>query len=98
MSQYIIKQYTYDKARDLGVSVIPSKNPKKKIDVYKHDKFICSVGASAYSDYPTYLELERKGLVAKGTADTRRRLYKIRHKKDLGKIGTAGYYADKLLW
>ena len=31
-------------------------------------------------------------------ADERKRLYKIRHKKDITKKGTPGYYAYKLLW
>jgi hypothetical protein len=34
----------------------------------------------------------------KKIADERRRLYKIRHKKDRSVKGSAGYYADKLLW
>ena len=34
----------------------------------------------------------------KGTADKRRALYKNRHDKDRKKIGSNGYYADKLLW
>jgi len=31
-------------------------------------------------------------------ANVRRKLYKIRHKKDRLKRGTAGFYADKILW
>ena len=51
-----------------------------------------------YNDYPTWMELEKKGKVEKGTANKRRRLYKIRHKKDKDRKGTPGYFADKLLW
>jgi hypothetical protein len=44
-------------------------------------------------DYPHYLKYFGKKI-----ADERKRLYKIRHKKDRMIKGTAGYYADKLLW
>jgi hypothetical protein len=43
-------------------------------------------------------ELEKKKKVEKGTAEKRRKLYKIRHESDRKKIGTNGYYADKILW
>jgi len=51
------------------------------------------VGAVGYSDYPHYL-IEK----GKEYADTRRRLYKIRHEKDRKVRGSDGWYADKLLW
>ena len=35
---------------------------------------------------------------SKGTANERRKMYKIRHQKDRLKKGTNGYYADQLLW
>jgi len=90
---YHITQYTKKKAEQLNVKVKPSTNPKKKIDVYKNNKKIASVGAIGYNDYPTYII--KKG---KTYADERRKLYKIRHTKDKDKIGSNGYYADKLLW
>jgi hypothetical protein len=46
-----------------------------------------------YNDYPTFIR--KKGIEY---ADVRRRLYKMRHEKDRHERGTAGYYADKLLW
>ena len=90
---YSIKQYTKNKAKQLGVEVKPSKVKGKKIDVFKNGKNLVSVGALGYSDYPTYIT--EKG---KEFADKRRTLYKIRHKKDKDVKGTKGYYADKLLW
>tara|TARA_R100001015_G_C4531701_1_gene97958 strand:+ start:97 stop:375 length:279 start_codon:yes stop_codon:yes gene_type:complete len=90
---YRIKAYTKAQAKKLGVSVKPSKVKGKKIDVFKNGKKIASVGAIGYNDYPTYKE--KKG---KKYADERRRLYKIRHNKDRKVRGSAGYYADKLLW
>jgi hypothetical protein len=90
---YNIKPYTYNQANKLGVVVKPSTNKTKKIDVFKQDKKVASVGANGMMDYPSYLE-SRGAKYAKA----RRQLYKMRHEKDRNIKGTAGYYADKLLW
>jgi hypothetical protein len=90
---YQITNYTKQKAKELNVKIKPSSNPKKKIDVYKDNKKVASVGAMGYDDYPNYII--KKG---KSYADEKRRLYKLRHSKDRNVIGTNGYYADKLLW
>ena len=96
---YRIKQYTKNQAKKHGVSVKPSKVKGKKIDVFnKEGAKIASVGAIGYNDYPTFMELEKKGKVPKGTATKRRKAYKNRHDKDRKKRGTNGWYADKLLW
>lgn len=81
----------------LGVKVKPSKTKGKKIDVFKNGKKVASVGAIGYKDYPTYLELEKQGKVAKGTAEKKRKAYKARHVYRKVKNSPA-YYADKLLW
>jgi hypothetical protein len=90
---YQITDYTYQQAKRLGVEVKPSTDKKKKIDVIKNGNKIASVGAIGYKDYPTYIK--EKGLTY---ANERRKLYKLRHSKDRQKIGSNGYYADKLLW
>ena len=94
---YSIKKYTYNKAKKLGVIVKPSTNKTKKIDVFKKlgktMKKVASVGANGMNDYPTYIQ--KRGLAY---AKTRRRLYRMRHEKDRHVRGSAGYYADKLLW
>jgi len=90
---YNILPYTYKKAKDLGVDVYPSKNKKYKLDVFKNNSFLFSVGASGYKDYPTYIQ--EKGLEY---ANQRRTLYKKRHQKDRTVIGSRGWYADNLLW
>jgi len=91
---YHITKYTFDKADKIGVIVKPSTNPSKKIDVFdKDNKLICSIGGIGYKDYPTYIIQDGKAF-----ADERRRLYKIRHNKDINKKGTPGYYANILLW
>jgi hypothetical protein len=90
---YSITNYTYKQARKLGVIVKPSTNKTKKIDVYKNNKKIASVGAYGMNDYPTYMK--KNGIKY---AKTRRRLYKIRHNKDRKKKWSNGWLADKLLW
>lgn len=90
---YQITEYSKIKASKLGVDIKPSKSKGKKIDVYKDDKKITSIGATGYKDYPTYVK--EKG---KAYADERRKLYKERHQKDRTKYGSRGWYADKILW
>jgi len=90
---YQITRYTYNQAKKLGVTVKPSTNNTKKIDVFKRSKKLASVGAKGMNDFPTYMK--NRGLKY---AKTRRKLYKIRHERDRHTRGTPGYYADKLLW
>lgn len=80
-------------AQKLGVMIVPSSNLRKKIDVYRNGKKISEIGATGYLDYDGYIRTE--GLKV---ANERRRLYKLRHEKDRHRKGTAGYYADKILW
>ena len=86
---YNIQPYTIKKAKELKVKVVPSTNPKKKIDVYQDNKKIASIGDIRYKDYPTYLRENGKEY-----ADERRRLYHLRHKNE----GIVGKYAKELLW
>lgn len=91
---YTITKYTRDRAKKLGVVVKPSSVKGKKLDVFnKKGEKVASIGALGMGDYPTFMK--EKG---KEYADVRRRLYKQRHQKDRHKRGTAGYYADQLLW
>lgn len=89
---YEITNYTKKKARELNVTVKPSSNKNKKIDVFSKDgKKIASIGARGMMDYPNYIK--RDGIEY---ANERRRLYRIRHKKDLNQGN--GYWASALLW
>lgn len=74
---YLISEYTKQKAKEIGVEVRPSKNPKKKIDVFQKGEKIASIGQAGYKDYPTYLKEEGKAV-----AEERRRLYHLRHPKN----------------
>ena len=90
---YNITNYTKQQASKLKVTVKPSTNKNKKLDVYKNNKKIASIGAIGYNDYPTFILKNGKEY-----ADERRKLYKIRHKTDINKIGSNGFYAGRLLW
>ena len=90
---YTITQYTRKRARALGVTVRPSTVKNKKIDVFRHGQKVASVGGLGYNDYPTFMKLRGKAY-----AQSRRRLYKMRHSKDRHTRGSPGYYADQLLW
>lgn len=90
---YKITDRQYSNALNLGVTIKPSTNKSKKIDVYKNGKKVASIGAMGYKDYSIHLKENGKAF-----ANERRRLYKIRHKNDRNKIGTPGYYANKILW
>jgi len=60
-------------------------------DIYGN--LLASVGDINYLDYPSYLRY-----CGKKIAEERRKAYKIRHEKDRHIKGSAGYYADQLLW
>tara|TARA_R110000822_G_scaffold309324_1_gene438694 strand:+ start:1229 stop:1507 length:279 start_codon:yes stop_codon:yes gene_type:complete len=90
---YTITQYSRNKAKQLGVIIKPATNKNKKIDVFKNDKKIATIGANGMNDYPTYIKT--KGLEY---ANQRRVLYKKRHQKTRTKVGSNSYYADKILW
>jgi len=91
---YKISPYAYKQAEKLGIKIEPSKRKFKKIDIYDYNnQYIMSVGDTRYNDYRSYIK--EKG---QEYADTRRRLYKIRHERNRHKEGTPAYYADQLLW
>jgi len=92
-SKYHITNYSKSQAKKLGVTIKPSHNKTKKIDVIKNGKIIASIGAKGYGDFPTFMKTHGKTY-----ARERRRLYKIRHRKDLTRKNSNGYYADKILW
>ena len=88
---YKINDYSYQQAKKLGVTIKPSTNKNKKIDVFKDNKKIASIGAINYMDYPSYIKSD--GLQY---ANERKKLYKIRHQKDLNSGN--GWWALNLLW
>ena len=93
MNNYKIKPYTYDKAKLLGLTVEVSKFPLKKIDVYKNNVYLGSIGNSLYNDYPHYCIIYNKEY-----ADKRQLLYKNRHKKNADVMYSKQWLALNLLW
>ena len=65
----------------------------KKIDVFRDNVRVASVGVQGYRDCATYLHTHGKAYAYK-----RRILYKKRHEKYRHIPNTNAYYADKLLW
>lgn len=74
------------KAKSIGVTVQPSTNKNKKLDVYKDKKKVASIGDIRYEDYNTHNDAKRRAN------------YKARHSPFRHRKGTASYYADKILW
>ena len=90
---YKIKEYSYKQAEKLKVNIRPSTIKNKKIDVYKNNKKIASIGNVHYKDYPSFIE--EKG---KTYADERRKLYNNRFKNTMNIKNTPSYFANKILW
>ena len=90
---YKILPYTNKRAEEYGVKVIPSQKKNKKIDVIYNGDVIASVGDVRFLDFPNYIKLY--GLEY---ANNRRRLYWMRHAKDIKRVGSPGFWAAVLLW
>ena len=71
---YKITNYSYKKAEENDLNIIPSTKKYKKIDVYKNGEYIASIGDIRCNDYPTYILNDGKKY-----ADERRKLYYKRH-------------------
>lgn len=74
------------KAKKLNVDVRPSKKKNKKLDVITSTGKIISIGDLRYEDYNIHQN------------NIKRKNYKSRHESNRHKKGSAGYYADKILW
>ena len=90
---YKIKPYSRIQANKLNVSIKPSTNKNKKIDVFKNNIKIASIGAIGYKDFPTFI-LEDGIKIA----NEKRKLYRKRHNKDINNKNGNGFYANKILW
>lgn len=74
------------KAEKLGVDIRVSKTKNKKLDVITKSGKIIPIGDKRYEDYNIHKDAKRRAN------------YKSRHQSNRTKRGTAGYYADKILW
>ena len=90
---YTITDYTLQRAKQMKVTVLLSQQKNKKIDVFKKGVKIATIGDLRYKDFPTYI-------IENGIefANNRKRLYYMRHKKDIENLHSNGFYAAKLLW
>jgi hypothetical protein len=86
---YSIKPFHLQQAKKLGVSIKPSSKGNYKLDVFKDGEYVTSIGDKRYKDFMIYKE--EKG---EDYANERRRLYRLRHKKD----GVRGQLAMFILW
>ena len=94
MSNYKIYEHSKKQAELLNLTIKPSKNKNKKIDVYTNDdKFLHSIGNILYNDYGRYIEMYNLLY-----ANKRRKLYHIRHQKGINIINSKQYLAAKILW
>jgi len=73
-------------ASKIGVTVKKSTRAGKKLDVYKGDKKVASIGDNKYYDFTIHGD------------EQRRKNYLSRHGKTRVKVGTPSYYAWKILW
>ena len=73
-------------AKKVGVRVKPSTQKGKKLDVYKGGEKVASIGDIRYEDFLQHNDKQRQAN------------YKSRHSKTRGRVGSASYYADKILW
>jgi hypothetical protein len=86
---YPISDLTKKRAREIGVEVRPSTDPKKKIDVFSDGEKVASIGDITAKDYHIYLK--EKG---QSYANERKRLYHLRHTRE-----SLGEYLSRwLLW
>ena len=74
-------------AKKLGVTVKPSENPCKKLDVFNEKgKKIQTIGSRMHEDYLQHKDAKRR-------ASYKKRMERHRHK-----LGSPSFYADKILW
>lgn len=80
-------------ARRIGVKIKPSTVKGKKLDVFKGDKKVASIGAAGMMDFDKW---KAKEGIEK--AKKRQKAFKSRFSKQRVKVGTPAYYADQILW
>jgi hypothetical protein len=89
---YKITNYSYKKAEENDLNIIPSTKKYKKIDVYKNGEYMASIGDIRYKDFPTYILNDGKKY-----ADERRKLHCKRHNLKSSKYSPDSL-AKLILW
>lgn len=89
--RYKIEPEQRRNAAKIGVKIKPSTRKNKKIDVFdQNDNYLTSIGDINYLDFYKYMRIDPI------EARIRQKSYLKRHKNR--KKGSAGYYANKILW
>lgn len=70
---YTITEYSKKQAKKLGVEIKPSTRKGKKIDVFKNNEKVASIGQKGMGDFPTFKKTKNKQY-----ADKRRKAYRAR--------------------
>ena len=73
-------------AKKLGLTVRPSTNVKKKLDVFKDGKKINSIGDPTREDYTKHRD------------EKRRKAFKSRFERYRHKKGSGAWLSDNILW
>ena len=98
---YIIRNWTKEQAKKINVNVYPANDNRHKLEVYdKNNNLLAKIGAIGYLDYAQYLDMEKADIISEGSADKRRKLYYLRHKKEKGFYDpySKSWLAKTLLW
>jgi hypothetical protein len=90
---YQITSRQRSNAKRIGVKIKPSTVKGKKVDVFKGDKKVASIGALGMKDFDLWKKSE--GIEK---AKARQKAFKSRFQKQRTKVGTPAYYADQILW
>jgi len=85
MANYVMSRVKAN-ARKIGVTVKPSTRKGKKIDVFRKDKKVASIGDASMADFTKHRD------------EQRRKNFKSRFQKQRTKVGTPAYFSDQLLW
>ena len=92
MSSYTISKETHRIAKELGITIFVSKNPKKKIDIVDKEGRKFTIGDINYGDFHKYQTISLE------YANLRRKLYHTRNKKYINTPNSPAFYAARLLW
>lgn len=98
--EYKINKRQLQLANKLGVMIYPADvKSNKKIEVYdSQGLYMFSIGDNSYNDYFKYKDAEKSKELSKGVAKWRRSLYLDRHRAELDKDGSKGWFSAILLW
>ena len=80
---YEINERSHERAKEMGLQLKPSTQKLKKVDVFKNEEYLFSIGDMRQKDY--YEVLKEEGAVKAGELRTKyRKLHK--YDKDFDKI------------